>query len=154
VIVVTIVFMVATVIVIVIAMVVAVMIVMLTFGILTVLPLTFGVLTLLTLTFCVLTVLPLTFCVLTVLPLTFGVLTLLTLVHSIPSRSIAGFIFCRPDKIHASIARMIFVAMRAPIPRVSRRHMQIYRLDAVSILRFLYENRLRVYHSRRRGSVG
>ncbi|MDB6044638.1 MAG: hypothetical protein JWM63_3189 [Gammaproteobacteria bacterium] len=141
---VTIVFMVATVIVIVIAMVVAVMIVMLTFGILTVLPLTFGILTLL----------PLTFCVLTLLALTFCVLTLLTLVHSIPSRSIAGFIFCRPDKIHASIARMIFVAMRAPIPRVSRRHMQIYRLDAVSILRFLYENRLRVYHSRRRGSVG
>jgi hypothetical protein len=115
-----------------IAMVVAVMLVMLMVGILTLVMLTFGILTLLT--------------------LAFSVLALLTLVHSIPSRSIAGFIFRRSHKIHASIARMIFVAVRTPIPRVSRRHMQVYRL--ASILRLLDDDRLRVYQSRRRRSVG
>jgi hypothetical protein len=138
----TIVIMVVTVIVI--AMVVAVMIVMLRFGILTLVMLAFGILTLLTLAFGILTL----------LTLAFSILTLLTLVLSIPSRSIAGVIFCRSHKIHGSIARVIFVAVRPPILRVPRRHMQIYRLDADSSLRLLDDNRLRVDQLRWRRPVG
>jgi hypothetical protein len=120
----TVVFMVMVVTMIVIVMVVAVMIVMLALGILT------------------------------LLTLALGVLTLATLVLSIPSRSIAGVIFCRSHKIHGSIARVIFVAVRPPILRVPRRHMQIYRLDADSSLRLLDDNRLRVDQLRWRRPVG
>lgn len=118
----------------VIVMVVAVMIVMFAFGILTLLTLALGILTLLT--------------------LALRVLTLATLVLSIPSRSIAGVIFCRSHKIHGSIARVIFVAVRPPILRVPRRHMQVYRLDAVCILQLLDDNRLRVDQLRWRRPVG
>src|SRR5260370_36245430 len=80
-----------------------------------------------------------------------SVVTVVMLMRSIPARSIAVFVFFRSHKIHGSIARVILVAVPAPVLRVLRRYMQVYGLDAVRFLRWLIdENRLRVHQSRRR----
>src|SRR5882757_3373640 len=84
---------------------------------------------------------------------TLDIPTFVMFVPSILPRAIAGFVFRGSHKIYGPIARMIFVTVLTPVLRVSRRHMQVDRLDAHSSRRLLDDNRLRV-DQLRRGSVG
>src|SRR5690349_11402764 len=68
--------------------------------------------------------------------------------------TVARLIFSRLHEINRSLARMVFVAVLAPILGVTRRYVQIDGLDwrgANHHRRGLRDHRLRVHHWRRRG---
>jgi hypothetical protein len=78
------------------------------------------------------------------------VLVFAMLVRSVPVRPIPRVVFRRSNEIHRSIARVVFVTVPAPVLRVVRRHMEVYRLDVYSRRRPIDVDGLRVHDGRRR----
>src|SRR5215472_13068657 len=68
-------------------------------------------------------------------------------------RTVAGLVFGGLHEVHRSLTGMVFVAVLVPVPGVSRRYVQIDRLDrrcTDNNRGRLRDYRLRVHHRRRR----
>jgi hypothetical protein len=74
-----------------------------------------------------------------------AVITVITVI--VIASYVARFIFFRSDEIYGAIARVIFVAVLAPVSRMPRRHVQINRWRRRGLT--LNDHRLGVHERRR-----